>query len=87
MERTLLGSTGVDFDAIDQPLSMCFCIRQILEGKNWKHTEAVHQIFVDYKKAHESVRKEVLYNILIEFGGFRRNRSATEHVFLHSSNT
>jgi hypothetical protein len=28
----------------------------------------VHQIFVDFKKAYNSVRREVLYNILIEFG-------------------
>jgi hypothetical protein len=28
----------------------------------------VHQLFVDFKKAHDSVRREVLYNILIEFG-------------------
>jgi hypothetical protein len=28
----------------------------------------VHQLFRDFKKAYDSVRKEVLYNILIEFG-------------------
>jgi len=26
------------------------------------------QLFIDFKKAHDSVRREVLYNILIEFG-------------------
>jgi negative regulator of genetic competence, sporulation and motility len=43
------------------------CIRQILE-KIWEYNEAMHQLFVDFKKAHDSVRREVLYNILIEFG-------------------
>jgi len=44
-----------------------FCIRQILE-KKWEYNEAVHQLFTDFKKAYDSVRREVLYNILIEFG-------------------
>ena len=44
-----------------------FCIRQILE-KKCEYNEAVHQLFIDFKKAYDSVRREVLYNILIEFG-------------------
>ena len=44
-----------------------FCIHQILE-KRWEHNEEVHQLIIDFKKAYDSVRMEVLYNILIEFG-------------------
>jgi len=44
-----------------------FCIRQILE-KKWEYNEAVHQLFIDFKKAYNSVRREVQYNILSEFG-------------------
>ena len=44
-----------------------FCIRQILE-KEWEYNEAVHHLFIDFKKAYDSVRRKVLYNILIEFG-------------------
>jgi hypothetical protein len=29
---------------------------------------AVHQLFIDFKKTYDSVRREALYNILIEFG-------------------
>ena len=44
-----------------------FCIRQILE-KKLEYDEAVHRLFIDFKKAHKSIRREVLYNILIDFG-------------------
>jgi sorting nexin-29 len=43
-----------------------FCIRQILE-KKWEHNEAVYQLFIDFKKAYDSVRREALY-LLVEFG-------------------
>jgi len=44
-----------------------FCIPQVLE-KKWRYNEAVHQLFIDFKKACDSVRREVLYNIYVEFG-------------------
>jgi hypothetical protein len=44
-----------------------FYVRQILE-KKWEYNETVHQLFIDFKKAYDSVRREVLYNIVIEFG-------------------
>ena len=28
----------------------------------------MHQLFIDFKKAYDSVRREALFNILIEFG-------------------
>jgi len=34
--------------------------------KKWEYNEAVHQLFINFKKAYDSVRREVLYNILIE---------------------
>jgi hypothetical protein len=40
---------------------------QILFEK-WEFIEAVHQLFVDFEKAYDSVKREVLYNILIDFG-------------------
>jgi hypothetical protein len=44
-----------------------FCIRQI-QKKKLECSETVHQLFIYFKKAYESVRKEGMYNILIEFG-------------------
>jgi len=43
------------------------CIHQILE-KEWEYNEAVHQLFIDFKKAYDLIRKEVFYNIIMEFG-------------------
>jgi len=36
--------------------------------EKWEYNEAVHQLFIDFKKAYDSVKREDLYNILIEFG-------------------
>jgi hypothetical protein len=36
--------------------------------KKWEFNETVNQLFVNFKKAYDSVRREVLYNILIQFG-------------------
>jgi hypothetical protein len=44
-----------------------FCIRKILQRK-YKYSGTVHPLFVDFKKAYDSVTREVLCNILIESG-------------------
>ncbi|KAJ4432787.1 hypothetical protein ANN_21426 [Periplaneta americana] len=48
-------------------IDQIFCIRQIME-KKWEYKGTVHQLFIDFKKAYDSVKREVLYDILIEFG-------------------
>jgi hypothetical protein len=44
-----------------------FYIWQILQKKR-QYNGTVHQLFTDFKKAYDSVRREMLYNILTEFG-------------------
>jgi hypothetical protein len=44
-----------------------FYVRQILE-KKWEYNGKLHQLFIDFKKAYDSVKREVLYNILLEYG-------------------
>jgi hypothetical protein len=36
--------------------------------KKWEYNERAHRLFIDFKKAYDSIRREVLYNILVEFG-------------------
>jgi hypothetical protein len=42
-------------------------IRHILEKKR-EYIGTVHELFIDFKKAYDSAKGEVLYNILLEFG-------------------
>jgi hypothetical protein len=47
-------------------MNQIFYIWQILE-KKWEYNGTVHQLFIDFKKAYDSLKTEVLYNILLEF--------------------
>jgi len=65
--KEIIGDHQCDFRRNRSTIDHIFCIRQILE-KKWEYNEEVHRLFIDFKKAYDSVRREVLYNILIEFG-------------------
>ncbi|KAJ4448389.1 hypothetical protein ANN_10405 [Periplaneta americana] len=53
---------GMEFDS-----GLICDICPIME-KKWEYKGTVHQLFIDFKKAYDSVKREVLYDILIEFG-------------------
>jgi hypothetical protein len=63
----LLEIVNVGFDVTDRLLIRFSAFVKIL-GKKWESNERVHQIFLDFKKVYDSMRKDLLYNILIEFG-------------------
>jgi hypothetical protein len=48
-------------------MDQIFYIRQTLK-KKWEYNGMAHQLFIDFKKAYGSVKTDVLYNILLEFG-------------------
>ena len=54
-------------DVTDRQLTKYFVFLQILK-KNWEYDGTILQLFIDFKKACDSVKREVLYNILTEFG-------------------
>jgi hypothetical protein len=56
----------VGFNVTDQLLIRFFSFVSYWE-KKLECKETVHQPFIDVNKAYDSVRREVLYNILTEF--------------------
>ena len=63
----IIGDHQCGFRRNRSTIDQIFCIRQILE-KKWEYDGTVHQLFIDFKKANDSVKREVLYNILTELG-------------------
>jgi hypothetical protein len=39
-----------------------------MRENKWENNKTVHKLFIEFKKAYNSVRSKVLYNSLIEFG-------------------
>jgi hypothetical protein len=63
MQRKLLVTISVDFDATGQLLIVLYAF--VTYWKKWGRNKALHQLFIEFQKAYDSVRREVLYNILI----------------------
>ncbi|KAJ4441160.1 hypothetical protein ANN_11011 [Periplaneta americana] len=63
----IIGDHRCGFRRNRSTIDQIFCIRQILE-KKWVYKGTVHQLFIDFQMAYKSVKREVLYNIHIEFG-------------------
>jgi hypothetical protein len=55
----------VDFNVMDQLLIRSSAFIRL--EKEWKYNVTVHQLLIDFKNTNDSDRREVLYNILIEF--------------------
>jgi hypothetical protein len=62
----IIRNISVGFDVTNQLLAgKMFCIRQIQE-KKWEYNEKVHHLLIHFKKAYDSIWRELLYNILTE---------------------
>jgi hypothetical protein len=62
----VVGEHHFGFHCNRSPSGQILYICQVVE-KKWEYVETVHQLFIDFKKAHDSVRRKVLKNILVEF--------------------
>jgi len=65
--KEIIGDHQCGFRRNRSIIGHIFSIRQILE-KKWEYNEPVFHLFIDFKNAYDSVRREVLYKIFIEFG-------------------
>ena len=65
--KEIIGDHLCDFRRNRSTIDHIFFIRQMLE-KEWEYNEEVHQLLIEFRKAYVSVSREVLYEILIEFG-------------------
>jgi hypothetical protein len=63
----IIGDYQCGFHPNRSTTNQIFYIWQILE-KKWAYNGMVHQLLIDFKKAYDSIKREVLYNILLEFG-------------------
>jgi hypothetical protein len=61
----LLGDHQCGFCCNRSTVDQIFLIRHILE-KKLEYNGTVHQLFIDFKKAYDSIKREVLCNILLE---------------------
>ena len=63
----IIGDRQCGFRCNRSTIDHIFCIRQILK-KKWEYNKAMYHLCMDFKKAYDSFRMEVSYNIFIEFG-------------------
>jgi hypothetical protein len=67
----IIGDNQCGFRRNRSTTDQIFYIRQLLEKKR-EYNGTVHQLFIDFKKVYDSVRRDALYSILIEFGITRK---------------
>jgi sorting nexin-29 len=63
----IIGDHHCGFHHNRSTVDQIFYIQQILE-KKWEYNGTVYQLFIDFKKAYDSIKREVPYRILLEFG-------------------
>lgn len=62
-----MGEYQAGFRKNRSTIDQIFTLRQIFE-KNWEFGKEVHNLFIDFKKACDSIHRNSLWNILKEFG-------------------
>ena len=66
MQKKLLRIVNMDVDT-NQLLTIYSTSVKYLREK-WEYSQAVRQLFIDFKKAYDPVRRDAVCRILIEYG-------------------
>ena len=77
LAEEVLGEYQCGFRPNRGTIDQLFTLRQILEKKR-EYNGEVHNLFVDFRKAYDSVHREGLFNIMAEFGFPRKLIRMTE---------
>jgi len=62
-----IGSYQCGFRKCKSTIEQLTTIEQLIE-KKYEYRQNIWQVFVDFKKGHDSIHQDSLYNIMYEFG-------------------
>jgi uncharacterized membrane protein YukC len=68
MQGKLLGIMSIGFTVTGQLMIIYFAFVKYMKKKKQEYNEVVHQLFINCKKAYDSVRRDVFYIVLTESG-------------------
>ena len=63
----IIGEYQAGFRTGKSTTDQIFTVQNLLE-KVWEHNVEIHQIFIDFQKAYDSIRRDKLYAIMEHFG-------------------
>ena len=63
----IIGEYQAGFRTGKSTTDQIFTVKNLLENA-WEHNVEIHQIFVDFLKAYDSIRRDKLYAIMKHFG-------------------
>lgn len=65
--ENIVGEYQVGFRPGRSTIDQLFTVKQVLD-KCWEYNVEVHQIFEDFKQAYDSVNRNALFRIMLQFG-------------------
>jgi len=84
--ENIIGEYPAGFRTGKSTTDQIFTVKNLLE-KVWEHNVEIYQIFVDFQKAYDSIRRDKIYAIMAYFGIpsklIRLTQATTENSTYH----